>query len=631
MRPGGTVKKLLSLFLILTLLFLSAFTLISCKPDDKTDAGSGSGDHEDPPDDPIDTPDDQPDPDEGENYDSAGIIVPEYKDYGRGTLDFSVLALDYSRPNIDELCADFAAVSELIKNNEISFEEQLAAIRSLEDGYNDFLTMYTVAEIHNSNDLTAVFWASEHEYLSAGAPAYAKEIESLYVACARSPHARAFEEHYFKEDISEYEDGGKYTDAAVAYMSEEAALENEYKALSPSTVEIVYTLSATEKIEGTYEYVLEALEERYSDRPAAYQNALWIADMLYTGALERESRRIFVELVKVRGALAEEMGYDSYTELAYEDMEYQYSSTEMMALIEEIGEFVVPAYTLLYCDRLESTTPKWSTSTLINSSYSIAKNIDEGFGEIFAYMLQHGLYDVAPSSNKRLDASFTTWIENNSSPFMFITTTGYVTDYTTVMHEFGHFIDGYVNNNEHNSLEVAELCSQGLELLSLFNLKSYVTASAYDQMIYLTLTSTLSLLWYQGMLSCFELLAYDIPYAEISDTTLDRLLTNAEEIIFGRTGLFGMSDMLILHLFTDPMYVQSYCTSVIPAIEIYLMEAETTGAGLGAYKSVIYREEEAFLALLEEAGLTSPFEDGAIEDIIDRLSTHLGPIITKYS
>lgn len=615
------------------MLFMCALTLVACKQDDNPDSGDGSTPPATSPDDtPTDDPDDPDDPDEdGEHYNSAGIIVPAYKDYGRGTVDFEVLALDYSRPDIDALCSDFAAASEIIDKNEASFDEQLAAIVALEPGYNDFLTMYTVAEIYNSKDLTAAFWAAEYEYLSTGAPAYAKAVEELYVSCARSPHARDFEREYFEEDISEYEDGGRYTDTAVGYMSEEAALENEYKELSPSTVEIVYTVSDTETLEGTYEEVLAMLEEKYADRPTAYQSALWLAEMLYDGAFEREARRIFTELLRVRALLADELGYASYTELAYEDMEYEYSPEQMMKFITDIGEFVVPAYTLLYSDTLESATPKWSASTLVNNSYSITKALDGGFGDIFAYMLQHGLYDVAPSSDKRLDASFTTWIENNSSPYLFVTTTGYLTDYSTLMHEFGHFIDGYVNNNEQNSLEVAELCSQGMELLSLTNLKSYVTASAYDQMIYLGLMSTLSLLWYQGILACFEHLLYAIPYDEITDSSLDEMLLLAEEMIFGNTGMFGMSDMLILHLFASPMYVQSYCTSVIPAIEIYLLEAATPGAGIEAYRKVIYRDDEAFLSVLGAASLTSPLADGALETIIGDLSRHLGPIITKYS
>ena len=616
------------------MLLMSTLTLVACKPDGKPDGGDGSTPPPSSPEDnsPADEPEDPDKPEEDEeHYNSAGIIVPDYKDYGRGTVDFEVLALDYSRPDIDALCADFAAVSEMIDKNEVAFEEQLAAIVALEPGYNGFLTMYTVAEIFNSRDITAGFWAAEYEYLSTAAPVYAKAVEELYVSCARSPYARDFEREYFEEDISEYEDGGKYTDEAVEYMSEEAALENEYKELSPSTVEIVYTVSDTEALEGTYEQILEMLKERYADRPILYQNALWIAEMLYDGALEREGRRIFTELLKVRSLLADELGYASYTEMAYEDMEYEYSPDEMMEFIADIGEFVVPAYTLIYSDALESATPKWSVSTLVNNSYSIMKALDGGFGDIFAYMLQHGLYDVAPSSDKRLDASFTTWIENNSSPYLFVTTTGYLTDYTTMMHEFGHFIDGYVNNNEQNSLELAELCSQGMELLSLTRLKSYVTAFAYDQMIYLGLMSTLSLLWYQGMLSCFEHILYEIPYDEISESSLDEALLRAEEMIFGNTGLFRMSDMLILHLFVSPMYVQSYCTSVIPAIEIYLLEAATPGAGIAAYKKVIYRDEEAFLPVLGAASLTSPFADGALETIIGDLSRHLGPIITKYS
>ena len=632
-RQGGHLKKIISLSLALLIILLNMMLAVACAPDPDPD-----------PEIPADTPTDDPGEDDGGNqptdgptgsgpsYNNAGIIIPEYKDYGRGTRDFSVLALDYARPDIDKICAEFDTVSALITENSAPFADQLAAVIALEDGYNSFRTAYTVAEIYNSKDTTNLHWAEEYSYISEASPKLTGAVEDLYVAAARSPFIHDFEDQYFGFDISEYADGGKYTDAALEYMSDEAELENRYTSLSEATVEITYTVSATEVITGSYADVLEELSERYGEGSARYEVAASMCQSLYSSARNSTAVSIYVDLLKVRYLIAEELGYDSYTEYAYEMMEYDYTPDDTMALIGEIGESVYSMYRLLYSETLSSVArPKWSTSTLMNNAYAIAGKIDSSFGEVFAYMLQHGLYDVSPWVATRLDASFTTYIEENNSPYLFTTTSGYLDDYSTVMHEFGHFVDGYVNYGMSDSLEVAELCSQGLELLSLLYLREYTTASAYDQMIYLTLMSTLEVFLYQGLFSAFEHLAYALPYNEITPAALETLTAQAETMILGNSGFFNTASLLVIHLYVAPMYVQSYFTSAIPALEIYLDEAESAGSGIAAYKKVIWREDDGFTEVLEYASLTSPFADGALSSVISRLAQHLAPVITKYS
>ena len=199
------------------------------------------------------------------------------------------------------------------------------------------------------------------------------------------------------------------------------------------------------------------------------------------------------------------------------------------------------------------------------------------------------------------------------------------------MHEFGHFYDGYVNNSLSNSLEVAELCSQGLEYLSLTKLQGYVTEAVYDRLVYQSLMSALETLIYQGLLSAFEHLIYELEYEDITSTALAARLAEAEKMILGASQGSALSSVLILHLYIAPLYVQSYFTSVIPALEIYLAEIARSGDGFMAYEAVLRRESDSFIGTLKEAGLTSPFESGSLGNIITSITAHLAPIINKYA
>ena len=70
-----------------------------------------------------------------------------------------------------------------------------------------------------------------------------------------------------------------------------------------------------------------------------------------------------------------------------------------------------------------------------------------------------------------------------------------------------------------------------------------------------------------------------------------------------------------------PFYVQSYCTSIIPALELYFMEKETPGSGLVAYKRILdfADSDYTFAESMENAGLSSPFEKDILRKIADSI------------
>jgi hypothetical protein len=74
-----------------------------------------------------------------------------------------------------------------------------------------------------------------------------------------------------------------------------------------------------------------------------------------------------------------------------------------------------------------------------------------------------------------------------------------------------------------------------------------------------------------------------------------------------------------------PFYIQSYCTSILSALEIYFIEKEAFGKGFETYLDLIDRTEEglSYLEELEAAGLTSPFEKDFLKTIADKIHFEL--------
>lgn len=335
---------------------------------------------------------------------------------------------------------------------------------------------------------------------------------------------------------------------------------------------------------------------------------------------------IFVELVKVRYLLAEALGYSSYVEYAYDGWGYEYTKDDFAGLLSDISTYVNPVYNKLYSLLFsyyfnENSAPKATYAAAMNTAFNTTKELDDEFSDIYNFMLLYGLYDVGVSNNTRFDASFTTYLYGNDSPYLYVTAVGTAIDYHSITHEFGHFIDYYVNGANSSSLELAEVCSQGFELLSLSKLKSNATSSVYKYLLYKSLCDFFEVVVYQSFYAAFEHEVYSLPYESITMASMLEAIDSAERKVFGNDERdLRMSNMMIPHMFIAPMYVQSYATSVIPAMEIYLLETEKVGAGLEAYKTIIYREEDAgFLESLSEAGLSSPFERGVLDDMSDKI------------
>ena len=602
------MKRIISLILAFTLAFLSVGCKRQIPPDVPPDDDNGNGQIQD-------------------DGNVATIVVPPYKDYGRATVDFDKIV--YSRPDLATVISSFEDVTEDIKANNVSLDKQLHLIRNLEEPYTNVESMYALAEIYVKRDSSISFWADEYLYISSNYPTFIKAVEDLLVACAASEHKESFETEYFGYSLDEYLDGGKYTDELVALLEEEAIKEAEYSSLSTATVEIRYKSLSGLVFEGTVDEVYDQAAEKFGKDSTQYKNATITINDLYNQKLRELSLPIFIDLIRIRRLIADELGYKSYTDFAYENMGYDYTAQDMKGLLSDIGAYVAPVTEALNSITFESyfqknNQPRFNEIDLINTLYEVYRDNDEDLCDAYSYMLQHKLYDIAADNDNRFDGAFSVYIESNESPFVFVSTGGFIRDFTTLAHEFGHFYDGYVNYGESVSTDLAEVSSQGLEHLTVLKLRSKIKLSEYEYLEYLTLYNALnSVLLRQSFYAAFEHKVYNLEYDDITKKKLDQIAHEAFRDVYGKE-LDPSADMLqyviIPHTILYPHYVESYVSAAIPALEIFFMESYRTGEssrGLTAYKSLVARADEdiSFTEALELAGLSSPFDDGTVKKI----------------
>lgn len=617
-------KKITALLLALAMLFSVASLLISCYDNgdggDFDNSSSENGKNDEGDNDntsPESGNGDSDAPNEEESYHDK-IVVPEYKDYNKSTVNFKEMV--YERPAFATVLSSFDTTISMIKENSETYEEQLSAVVALEDGYTDILTMRSFAEIYNSIDSSNSFWNAEHIYISENYPSFAKKVEDLYVCAANSPHAERFEDEYFGAGLIEkYKDGGIFSDNMVKLWADEELLEAEYSALSTATVEITFN-----KETDTVDSLLKKYKERYGENSREYLAAETSCLQLYEYKLEELSTEIFVSLIQVRKLIADELGHSSYVTYAYESFDRSYTPAEMSAFLDDVSEYVVPVFSILYSFvfyyYFQDAKPADITlDTLINNGYSTLSEVDSGLADIFRFMLQFELYNIEKSDVNRQIGAFTTYLFGYEAPFIFMSADGSISDYSTLYHEFGHFADYFINNGKSADLDRSEVSSQGLEYIMLHYMKDKLSQDDSQYLTYKGLCSALEALIYQGFYARVEELIYALPYDSINVSNLNAAVVSAAEQ-FGLNSEYvnSISFVFIPHTFLYPFYVQSYCTSVIPALELYFMESETA---LSVYKSFIDRGDSnmTFEEALTGAGLSSPFSEGTLRDIADAI------------
>ena len=514
--------------------------------------------------------------------------------------------MEYERPDSTRLCSDLAAVQTLVEE-EKDLDTVLDAFYDTYDEYRVFDTMTTLAYIHYTLDLEDEFYTAENTWCDEQGPLVAQALEKCYIAMSQSPLRSALEEECFGEGFFEFYDENQVysNDRVVELIQQDAALQTEYMALqSNRTIE----WKGQERL---FDEVVDEVGGDYGTYLSAYE--------AYYNKYNPLVADIFIRQIRVRKEIAQELGYDSYAEFAYEyTYRRDYTPEQVAQYTSDIAEEMSP---LFYTAAYNSYTEEMDTDT----SFRLLEDTAAVFGgeieEAYRYMKEYGLFDLSKSSSK-MPGSYMTYLSAYEMPFLYVSPTGTISDLLTEMHEFGHFVDGYVNCGNTTSIDCNEIFSQGLEFLSLN--RAALTEDQREALTVSKVSEALTVFLGQGAYAAFELAVYDLPDAELTAENINQLFLECNERFgMGFTGLEaiiapGWID--IQHFLIAPFYVISYCISNDAALQIYQTEAET-GEGLALYRELLgLSADNTVLNLLDEAGMESPFAPGRIAELTDFLT-----------
>jgi len=553
--------------------------------------------------------------------DKLAELVQSTNEHNPDGLKFS--DMHYTRPDLDKLSADVAAVEEALENGmKLKDVEELLDVCM--DGYDEFSTMYSLANIYNCKDLRDEYYAAEYEWISTENSTVSQLFDEMYYACAGSALGAELEEDYFWEGFCEDyadPDDSYYNDESVALMQRESELISRYREIVADPViewkgeevafyELLEELSDYSDVQGYYDY-LGAL-------------------MTYYETYNEPLAEVYIDLMRVHEDMAKAMGFSTAEEMEFVfGFDRDYTPEDAAVFIDDVKTYLVPisiwaeerglSYNITY-------SPLGSEE-LYSALHGVAENIGHGCTEAFSFMDKYELCDYEPSVYKA-NTSFQTYLSMYDAPFVFLNPEGTTRDLVTFVHEFGHFTDSYTNFDAAETIDLAEVYSQALEFLSLSHMDGLLPASDVDALRTGKMLDALDTFIQQASFADFESKAHAIGPDELTAEKLNELALQAtRDFGYCPEGFEEFMQyfwMDITHLFEYPFYVISYPVSLDVAMQVYVLETAEAGKGLDKYFEMMPRDYDTFMETVTENGLQSPFAAGGLASIAQVIADTIG-------
>jgi M3 family oligoendopeptidase len=387
-------------------------------------------------------------------------------------------------------------------------------------------------------------------------------------------------------------------------------------------------------------YASDPDRSRRHDAATARWNAL--------GARGAELDRIFDELVHVRDGIARKLGFASFTELGYARMQrIDYDRAAVERYRDMVATEVVPlanaiaqraarrhgvAQLAVWDEQLLAAAPaprplgdaRW----IMDRTIETFADLDPRLGEFARMMDGNELTDLVTRAGKA-GGGYCTKFATYGVPFIFTNFNGTKGDITVLMHELGHAFQGYSSRNKGvidyltPTMEAAEVHSMSLEYLTWPFMERFFGdgAQTYRDS---HLSEALLFLPYGVAVDHFQHLIYERPDATPAErhamwqSMEKRYLPwrTYGDLARPSQGAFWQSQ---LHIYRSPFYYIDYTLALCCALQMWASSYDDKPGTLERYVALCARGgEAAFGNLVTSAGLTSPFEPGALSRVVAR-------------
>ncbi|WP_313235137.1 M3 family oligoendopeptidase [Sporosarcina ureae] len=550
---------------------------------------------------------------------------------------------EYTRPDIEKLKIEFQNALDQFKQAN-SFEEQAKIIEHINMLTSDYSTAENIMYIRSSIDTNDTFYQDERDYFDEIGPQFQALQSNYYQAVITTPFRAQLEDRWGPQLFKLAENAVQsYSDEVLPLLQQENKLISEYAHL---------VASAQIEFQGEMLTLAQLVPFKESLERSVRKDAM-NATADFFASHEDDFDRIFDRLVAVRHEIATTLGFKSFTELGYIRMDrIGYDAHMMENFRNQIRTHVVPlaekirgmqsrrigiSQMKFYDEPLHyaegNPQPKGSPEWILENGQKMYQELSRETGRFFDYMKRKNLLDLVAKKGKEA-GGYCTFIDNYDSPFIFSNFNGTSSDIDVLTHEAGHAFQVYSSRSigipEYiwPTTEAAEIHSMSMEFFTWFWMDQFFGSDA-ERYRYAHLLESVLFLPYGVAVDEFQQRIYDQP--EMSPSERKAVWKELENIYLPNRDYDGHPYLeqggfwqRQGHIYEVPFYYIDYALAQICALQFWQRSLNDFDDAWTDYLALCQLGgSKSFLELVATAHLSSPFEDGTVESIMDFISEWL--------
>ena len=544
--------------------------------------------------------------------------------------------MPYARPDLDAVKQQFADLLARFKAA-ATYAEAHAVFLEEEKLNKHVDTLAQLASVRNTIDTRDKFYDEEMNFWNEATPQLQECQNAWSRAMLDSPFRADFTAEYGDLMFVNAEIADKaFSPDILDEMAQENKLTTEYGKL---------IASAQIPFEGGV-YTLSQLSPFKNDPDDARRLAAWKAEGAWYKEHGAEFDGLYDQLVHLRDTMGKKLGYEGYTTLGYYRMgRLCYGPEEVKQFRENVRRDVVPVVarlrkeigkklgvdTLMLYDYdlifpQGDPAPKGGKEAIFAAAKRMYHDMSRETGEFIDFMLATEAFDVDARKNKWGGGYCTSFMAYHQ-PFILANFNGTAGDVDVVTHEAGHaFADYTTANNRYvvelgvGGMETAETHSMSMEFFAWPYMAQFFgeDAGRYE---FMHLMDALSFLPYGTIVDDFQRQVYENPDWTPAERKAAWRQLEAEfrpHITFDGIPYLeeGTRWQYQMHIYETPFYYIDYCLAQTAALQFLLASRKDYDDAFHRYVRFLSQGgEKVFTELLQEAGLRSPFQEGALQTV----------------
>jgi len=553
--------------------------------------------------------------------------------------NFKLSELPYERIDINSFEKE---AYEIIKefNAAKDGEEQFLVHKKYYKLIKKVRTAMTLAMMRHDGDVSDKYYEEEQEYYDGVAPRIESFISKYQRMLLNSKFRPCLEEKLGKVAFKNIEIQLKsFNDVLIPLKQEENNLTSRYN-----------KLIAQVKVDFKGEKLNLSLLGKHlksKDRATRIEASKVRSEKLLTIAGELDD--IFEKLIANRDAQAKAMKYENYVELGYYNMtRNSYDKNDVANFRNQVKKFFVPLASKMHQERRKrlglekldyvdegvyfnegNPMPIGTADDIFVAGQKMYSELSSETKEFFNFMLDHELFDVLGRPNKAT-GGYMDMLMLYKAPIIFANFNGTSGDIDVMTHECGHAFQGYLTRNyeilEHNNItsETAEVHSMSMEFFTdkWMDLFFGDRADDYKKM---HLEEAIAFIPYGCMIDEFQEIVYTKP--ELTPDERREVWKALEKeykphLAFKDDEFFGdgRTWQLQKHVYNWPFYYIDYCLAQTCALQFKIrMDEDYNDAWEKYITFCLESAKDYFPNMLHKIGIKSPFEDGFIKELVDKI------------